>query len=94
VDHSSDRHHNVIMSVATSKHSSDGHDHVIVPIATRKHSSDGFITSSCSLLLCFSYFNELVKSLKIYILSLTLIYMFSNGKFITNVVFLFQSKLI
>jgi hypothetical protein len=61
------------MPVATRMHSSYGHGDVVVPVATRKYSSDGPITSSCPSLLYSSYFNELVKSLKIYILSIKLI---------------------
>jgi hypothetical protein len=43
--------------------SSDGHDVIIVPVVTRKHSSDNMMTSYSPSRLCFSYFNELVKSL-------------------------------
>jgi hypothetical protein len=60
--------------VATRMHSSHGYDDVIVPVATRKHSSDGQMTSSWPSLLCFSYFSELVKSLKIDILYLNITY--------------------
>jgi hypothetical protein len=73
VDHYSDGHDDIIVSIATSKHSSDGHDDIIMPIATWKHSSDGPMTLSCLSLLYFSYFNELVKSLKMYLNP------FSNG---------------
>jgi hypothetical protein len=73
VDHSSDGHHDVIVPIATSMHSSDKHDDLIMPIATRKHSSDGPMMSSCPSILCFSYFNELVNALKMYLNP------FSNG---------------
>jgi hypothetical protein len=73
VDHSSDGYDGIIMSITTSKHSSNGHDDIIMTVATRKHSSDGPMTSSCLSLLYFSYFNELIKSLKIYLNP------FSNG---------------
>jgi hypothetical protein len=72
VDHSSDKYDDVIMPVTNSKHSNDGHDDIIVPDATRKHSSDEPMTSSGPTLR-FSYFNVLVKSLKMYL------YPFSNG---------------
>jgi hypothetical protein len=65
VDHSRDGHDDVIMPIATSRHSSDGHDDIMMPVTMRKHSSDGPMMSSCPSLLCFSCFNELVKSLKI-----------------------------
>jgi hypothetical protein len=73
VNHNSNEHHDITMSGATSMHSSEGHDGLIMPIATRKHSSDEPMTSSCPSLLCFSYFNELVKSFKMYLNP------FSNG---------------
>jgi hypothetical protein len=73
VDHSSDGHDDAIVPVATNKHNSNGHDDIIMTATTRKHSSDGPTTSSCPSLLCFSYFNELVKSLKMYLNP------FSNG---------------
>jgi hypothetical protein len=79
VDQNNDGHDSIIVSIATEKHSIDGHDDIIVPVAARKHSSERSMMSSCPT--CFFYFNELVKSLKNYILFLN----------ITNVViFLFQ----
>jgi hypothetical protein len=74
MDHSSNRHHDNIMPVASNKRSSDGHDDIIMPVATSKYCSNMPMTSSFSSLLYFSYFNELVKSLKMYI------NLFSNGK--------------
>jgi hypothetical protein len=47
--------------------SSDEHDGIIMPVATRKHNSDGPMTPPNSSLQCFSYLNELVKSLKMYL---------------------------
>jgi hypothetical protein len=47
-------------------HSSDGHDDIVVPVATRNHNSDGHDGIIYPSLLCFSYFNELVKLYKCY----------------------------
>jgi hypothetical protein len=73
VDHSSNGHDDIIIPIAARKHNSDKHDDVFMTVATRKHSSDGPMMSSYLSLLYFSYFNELVKYLKMYFNQ------FSNG---------------
>jgi hypothetical protein len=59
-----------------------------MPIATSKYSSEGLMTSACSSLLCFSYFNEL--DLKMYIIPLISINVLKRKNVTNVVIFLFQ----
>jgi hypothetical protein len=57
-------------------------------IATSKYSSEGLMTSACSSLLYFSYFNEL--DLKMYIITLININVLKQKNVTNAVIFLFQ----